>query len=146
MLSSDQKGAIAEAAIVHAAVLLGIGVLKPLTDGVRYDLAFDLGARLLRIQCKWAGRRGEVVAVRCCSTRRGRECFLRRRYTSAEVDGIAAYCPDTERCYFLPADLINGRAELSLRLGRTRNGQALRIRWADDYDFTRIDWESISGP
>ena len=146
MLSSDQKGAIAESAIVHAAVLLGIGVLKPLTEGVRYDLAFDLGTRLLRVQCKWARRRGDVVAVRCCSTRRGREAFLRRSYTTAEVDGIAAYCPDTGRCYLLPAGLVDGRAELSLRLGATQNGQKRRIRWADDFEFTRLDWDRISGP
>jgi hypothetical protein len=146
VLSSDQKGAIAEAAIVHAAVLLGIGVLKPLTEGVRYDLAFDLRTRLLRVQCKWARRRGDVVAVRCCSTRRGRDAFLRRSYTSTEVDAVAAYCPDTEQCYLLPADLVDGRAELSLRLDPTRNGQKLGIRWADEYDFTRLDWKSILGP
>ena len=103
MLSSDQKGAIAESAIVHAAVLLRIGVLKPLTEGVRYDLAFDL-------------------------------------------DAIAAYCPETELCYLLPSALVAGRRELSLRLDPTRNGQKQGIRWADDYDFTRLDWERIAGP
>ena len=41
--STDQKGAIAESAIVHAAIKLGIGVSKPLTDGDRYDLIFDFG-------------------------------------------------------------------------------------------------------
>ena len=45
-LSTDQKGAIAESAIGHAAIKLGIGVLKPLTDGHRYDLVFDLAAGL----------------------------------------------------------------------------------------------------
>jgi hypothetical protein len=53
-LSTDQKGAIAESAIVHAAIKLGIGVYRPLSDGERYDLIFDLGERLERIQCKWA--------------------------------------------------------------------------------------------
>jgi hypothetical protein len=46
----------------------------------------------------------------------------------------------------LPADIVDGRAELSLRLGATLNGQKLRIRWADDFDFTRLDWEGVSGP
>jgi hypothetical protein len=51
-LSTDQKGAIAESAIAHAAIKLGIGVYRPLSDGERYDLIFDLGERLERVQCK----------------------------------------------------------------------------------------------
>ncbi len=66
-LTTDQKGAIAESAIVHAAIKLGIGVLKPLTDGHRYDLAFDLeSGRLVRVQCKWAPLHGNVIVVRAC--------------------------------------------------------------------------------
>jgi hypothetical protein len=44
---------MAETAIVHCAARLSVGVYKPLTDGERYDLIFDLGSRLLRVQCKW---------------------------------------------------------------------------------------------
>ena len=44
MLTTDQKGAIAEAAIAFAAVKLGIDVYKPLSDGTRYDLIIDVGA------------------------------------------------------------------------------------------------------
>jgi PD-(D/E)XK endonuclease len=146
VLSSDEKGVIAETAIAHAAAKLGIGVLRPMSGGARYDLAFDLGTRFLRVQCKWARRHGGVILVRCCSSRRGRDQFLRLRYTSNEVDAIAAYCPDVDRCYFLPAAVIEGRAQISLRLASPRNGQRLRIRRADDFDFTRLDWESISGP
>ena len=61
MLTTDQKGAIAESAIVHAAIKLGVGVFKPLLDGERYDLIFDLRPRLIRVQCKWAMRNGEVI-------------------------------------------------------------------------------------
>ena len=54
MLTPDQKGAIAESSIAAAAIKLGIGVLEPLSDGRRYDLIFDVGSQLLRVQCKWA--------------------------------------------------------------------------------------------
>jgi hypothetical protein len=46
----------------------------------------------------------------------------------------------------LPGDLVDGRGELSLRLGAALNGRKHRIRWADDDDFTRLDWEGIAGP
>jgi len=49
MLTTDQKGAVAELAIAHAAAELGLGVFKPLTDGERYDLIFETGSTLLRV-------------------------------------------------------------------------------------------------
>jgi hypothetical protein len=61
MLTFNDKGAIAETATAAEAVRLGIFVLRPVVDGRRYDLVFDMGARLLRIQCKWARLRDDVV-------------------------------------------------------------------------------------
>ena len=52
MLTSDQKGSIAEIEIAAAAIRLGVGVYEPLNDGERYDLIFDDGVRLARVQCK----------------------------------------------------------------------------------------------
>ncbi len=43
MLTTDQKGAIAESAIVHAAIKAGIDVYRPVREGGRYDLIFDVG-------------------------------------------------------------------------------------------------------
>ncbi len=59
----NAKGAIAELKIATAATCLGVPVLRPMTERGRYDLAFEVGGRLLRVQCKWAGVRGEVVMV-----------------------------------------------------------------------------------
>ena len=41
-MTTDQKGAIAEACIAAAAIKLGVGVFRPLADE-RYDLIFDFG-------------------------------------------------------------------------------------------------------
>jgi hypothetical protein len=145
-VTTDQKGAIAETAIAHAAVKLGIDVYRPVVEGGRYDLVFGVGTSLLRIQCKWAVRHKGVVSVRCYSSRRTANGFRVRRYTAEEIDAIAAYCAELDRCFLLPACLVEGHGALSLRLEPTRNRQKLNIRWADEYDFTRLDWDSITGP
>jgi hypothetical protein len=49
VLTTDQKGALAEQAIAFEALTHGVGVSRPLGDE-RYDLIFDLRPRLLRIQ------------------------------------------------------------------------------------------------
>jgi PD-(D/E)XK nuclease superfamily protein len=59
VLTTDQKGAIAELAIAHAASELGVGVFKPPTDGERYDLIFEAGSTLLAFSA--SGRRSAVT-------------------------------------------------------------------------------------
>jgi hypothetical protein len=53
--TTNDKGNIAEAAVALEAIKLGVRVLKPVVEHCRYDLAFDLGERIVRVQCKWAG-------------------------------------------------------------------------------------------
>jgi hypothetical protein len=137
-LSTDQKGAIAESAIVHAAIKLGIGVFKPVTDGHRYDLVFDLFRRLVRVQCKWAPLYRNVVIVRVYSSRRTATGLSRRRYTAGEIDAIAVYCPELDRCFFIPAQRVDGHQQLSLRVEPSRNNQAVGVNWADDFAFERL--------
>jgi PD-(D/E)XK endonuclease len=54
VLTTDQKGAIAESAIAHEAAKLGVGVYRPLIEGGRYDLILEVNTQLIRVQCKWA--------------------------------------------------------------------------------------------
>jgi hypothetical protein len=58
-MTTDQKGAIAELAIELAAAKLGIEVYRPVAEGGRYDMILAPGSKLIRLQCKWASRRGK---------------------------------------------------------------------------------------
>jgi len=145
VLTTDQKGAVAELAIAHAAAELRVGVFKPLTDGERYDLIFDLRPELLRVQCKWASRHGDVVIIRCRSCRRTREGLVHRGYTLDEVDAIAAYCAELDRCYFVPLDRFGGRSDVQLRLVPARNNQQLGINWAEEFDLG-VRLRALLGP
>jgi hypothetical protein len=135
VLTTDQKGNIAEVAIALAGRKLGIDVYWPLGEGGRYDLILDVGGSLNRVQCKWAPRQGEVVVVRCYSTRRNRDGLLRRIYVEGEIDAYAAYCEEIDRCFFLPYREFAGRTQVHLRLSGTNNNQKFGVNWADDFDF-----------
>jgi hypothetical protein len=52
MLTTNQKGFIAEQAVILECARRASPVSRPLDDQ-RYDLVLDLGSRLLRVQCKW---------------------------------------------------------------------------------------------
>ncbi len=142
MLTTDQKGAIAESSIAAAAIRLGIGVYKPLFEGGRYDLIFDAGS-LVRVQCKWAVRQGDVVLIRCYSCRRTRDGLARRLYSAEDIDAFAAYCADLDQCYFLPFNQFEGRSQILLRLAPTGNNQRRGINWAREFEFGRLDWTAL---
>jgi PD-(D/E)XK endonuclease len=133
-VTPNQRGAIAEAAITKVAVELGVIVSRPVLDAP-YDLVFDLSERLLRVQCKWAVRKGDVAMIRCVRCRRGRDGYIRRAYEDGEIDVIAAYCADVDTCYLLPSSMSVNRMTVQLRLAPTLNNQRRLVNWAKDYEF-----------
>jgi prevent-host-death family protein len=137
-LTGNQKGAIAEAAIAAEATKLGIVVSRPNVDA-RYDLIFDTGNRLLRVQCKWAPRRGDVILIRTrgswYSPGRG---YVRSDYESTEIDAVAAFCSDTEDVYLLPIRLVASQSMIHLRLAETKNGQLAGLHSAAEYRLGAI--------
>ena len=134
-LTTSQKGAVAEAEVAAAAIRMRLLVLRPWTEGGRYDLGIDLGKQLLRVQCKWASRQGDVLTARCATCRHTPRGYLRTTYAASEVDAIGLYAPSTNHRYLVPIDEVEGLAVVRLRVAHTRNNQALRIRWARDFEF-----------
>ena len=122
-MTTNQKGAVAEAKIAAAALDLGLDVYRPLFEGGRYDLIFGLGRDLLRVQCKWANRRGDVVSVNLQTSRRGNTGHLRTSYTEDEIDALAAYCAELDQCWLLPASKVAGRRQIHLRCDRQRTSR-----------------------
>jgi prevent-host-death family protein len=129
----NNKGNVAEFEIAAAAAKLELSVLKPLTEHERYDLVLGVGGQLLRVQCKWARKVGDVIAINLTSSRRGPNGHVRARYTSDEVDAIAAYCEEVDRCYLIPMEVVAEQWSLQLRLAPARNGQRAALHFAEEY-------------
>jgi hypothetical protein len=138
MLTPTEKGNIAEAKLAAAAVELGIGVCLPIGDGCRYDLLLDFHPELMRVQCKYSARKGDVIVVRMRTTRFTPQGYVRTIYDASEVDAIGVYCPDLERCYLLPISDFEGQGHAHLRLARSRNNQEQGVRMAAPYELGAI--------
>jgi hypothetical protein len=90
MLTTHQKGNIAEHAVVYQATKLGIDVYRPVGEGGRCAMLFYLEGGFVRVQCKWASVYRDVIVVRCYSARRNRDGLVRRVYALEEIDAFAA--------------------------------------------------------
>jgi hypothetical protein len=134
----NHKGNVAELVIAAEAAALGLSVLKPMTEHEIYDLALDLGQRILRVQCKWATYKNGVVHIhvgRCRTKRRG---YARSTYQKGEIDALAAYCKVLDRCYLLPEEMVVGRYGIQLRTEPARNNQRAAINFAADYELGAV--------
>jgi prevent-host-death family protein len=137
VLSRNCKGALAESEITSAAIRLGIPVLKPVAEHGRYDLAFDIAGQMMRVQCKWASfdRGAGVIKVGLASSWCTPNGYEHRRYAEDEIDLVAVYCGDLDRCYLLPHELAVGRRGIWLRLTPPKNAQKACVNLASRFEF-----------
>jgi prevent-host-death family protein len=137
-MDSNRKGAIAEMKIATAATELGVPVLRPMTERERYDLAFELGGRLLRVQCKWASfdQTAGVIKVGLQGSWLSAQGYVRSSYSEDEIDLLAVYCADLERCYLLPSSMVAGRRAIYLRVSPSRNAQRACINLGTEYELS----------
>jgi prevent-host-death family protein len=135
--SPNIKGAVAELEIELAATRLRVPVLKPVAEHGRYDLGLEIGSRLFRVPCKWGRVDGDqaLVIVRVGGNRSTPGGYVRSVYRQDEIDLVAVYAGDIDRCYLLPMRVVEGRHEVRLRLREPANGQRAFINLASDFEF-----------
>lgn len=103
-MDTKLKGDIAEQAVALQALKQGWGVLKPLGDRLPYDLVFDIGGVLVKIQVKnaWLDpkRKNYVVDVR--RTKTNRRQMLRENYKIGDFDFAIVFIEALEVFYVMP--------------------------------------------
>jgi PD-(D/E)XK endonuclease len=111
------------------AVLLQMGkqVLLPFGGGIRYDLAYDEGGRLVRVQCKTARLTKGCLIFNTCSLGRKNEMH----HYDNDADFFGVYSPDLDSVYLI-AVKDTSRGKQSLRIDKPKSNMPT-IKWAADY-------------
>ena len=122
-------------AIAKEAARLEIPVLLPAWEHGRYDLGLEIADRILRVQCKWGRLQGDIVVVNLQTSRYTPNGYVQTSYSAGEVDVVAVYCGDLDRCYLLPESVFVDRRAIHLRLHPPLNGQRACINLAADFEF-----------
>lgn len=136
-MNSTQIGNISEGMVTAALLRVGHSVLLPVGSQRDYDLVFDDGKRLARVQCKTGRIRGGAVQFKTCTVVKvwGTGKVTSRSHT--EVDFFGIYCPQNGKVYLVPREDVDS-TQGTLRLVRPRNGQKLAIRWASTYEIAAM--------
>ncbi len=135
-MDTKLKGDIAEQATIVQALKRGWGVLQPVGDRLPYDLVFDIGTQLIKIQVKaaWLGQTSANYVVDNRRTKTNRRQMLRTPYTASDFDFAIAYIDLLEVFYIFPAAVfISYGSEIHLveaeKRQRKPRSAAYRDRW-----------------
>ncbi len=123
------KGAIAELHVCADLMKEGWHILLPYGENNRYDVVAEKDGRFLRVQVKYVTPRNGKLYVHCQSSNN----WSVDPYTAAQIDVIAAFNPQDQRVYYVPAGKMC-KSAMALRLEPTKNGQKKKIRYAKDFD------------
>jgi len=133
IINPTARGKRSESKILAELVEAGSSVLIPWGEE-RYDVALDVGGRLVRIQCKTGALRDGCIDFKTCVA------DIRRPLGDGgyhgQIEAFAVYCPQTRQAYLIPIQNLPGPTMGRLRIDPTRNGQLSGIRWARDFELT----------
>ena len=110
-------------------------MLTPVAEHGHCDLAFDLGKRIVRVQCKWGAldREKQVICTRIGRSRHTPRGYVLATYGREEIDAVGIYCGQVDTCYLVPVDLVADKYVLHLRVGPPQNHQRAALHYAADH-------------
>ena len=135
-MDTKLKGDIAEQSTIVQALKRGWGVLQPVGDRLPYDLVFDIGTQLVKIQVKaaWLNQSSGNYVIDNRRTKTNRRQMLRSPYQASDFDFAIAYIDDLDVFYIFPAEVfISYGSEIHLveteKRQRKPRSAAYRQRW-----------------
>ena len=131
---TKDKGDLGVACVITDLLKHGINVALPMSEHLPWDLiAIAPDGRLAKVQVKFVSMRPNgTLMIPGRSNWSDRHGTHRRHHQVGEYDGVAVYCPDTDHCYYVPTEEVQGR-DTTLRILETRNCQKLGVRMADRF-------------
>ena len=131
--NTTARGELSELEIALALTRDGKNLLRPLSSGLRYDLAIDNGdGTIARIQCKTGILKDGAIFFRAYNAdgRRPQGVVYR-----GQIEAFGVYCPQTCCAYLVPVEALDTLGTARLRLGPPRNGQVRRIKYAAAFEI-----------
>jgi hypothetical protein len=137
-MDTKLKGDIAEQAVVLHALRRGWGVLRPVGDRLPYDLVFDTGSRLVKIQVKaaWLDLPSGNYVVDNRRTKTNRRQMLRAPYQTSDFEFAIAYIAELEVFYIFPSEtFISYGSEIHLVEAEKRQRKPRSADYRDRWDL-----------
>ncbi len=107
MRNTQRKGDVAVAQCIATFTRLNYDILLPLTESAAYDIAIDIGARIVRVQVKYSSSR-EVDLRNIHSNSKG---YVIKKTKTNSYDWLYVLCSDNTE--FLVQECLEGRRSIT---------------------------------
>ncbi len=137
-MDTKLKADIAESAVITELLKRGFRVLKPVGDRLPYDLAVDLGNKLVRIQVKsaWFCSKTNSYVVDVRRTKTNRRQMLRSRYSKNDFDYAILYIDSLRVFYVMPITVFSSYgSSVSLIEANKRQRRPKSIKYRERWDL-----------
>jgi hypothetical protein len=127
------KGDIGVAKSIADLTGKGFDIMIPLSEHLPFDLVIYKNMNFQRVQVKYTSMRNNIINVD------GRGCWVDKhslhikKPNRSEIDIICAYCPELDKCFYVPIEKLPEGGQIILRLNKTKKNQKKRINFAKDY-------------
>ncbi len=121
---TKEKGDIGLTQVIANLQLNGITAALPLSEHLPFDLiAVNKDAKLSRVSIKYrAINTNGIIEIPLRTISSNSEGYKVKVTNLNEVDAFAIYCPDTNKCYYIPSTkLIGYKASMALSVGKSNN-------------------------
>ena len=134
-MTSKMMGGVGVLAVAKQLTSKGWLVSAPMIDSGHYDLIADTGSRLYRIQVKYVEKLKDgilIVKNRTHSVYAGK-ISKTVNYTEQDIEVLAVYCAELDKCFYIPIERAAGRGVIWLRVDSPIKEKA-NINYAKDFE------------
>lgn len=112
----------------------GYLILNPETEHAPFDLVAYKNGEFLRIQVKYRSMRNGAIEIPTSTSWADKNGSHRRFYDLSDLDYFAMFCPEVDKCYFVPTEDMLGKTCLKIRINEAKNNQVIGIVMASNYE------------
>jgi hypothetical protein len=125
----------------------GYGVLLPIGENTRYDLAIEDHGSLYLVQCKTGHLKNGAVMFRTASSYYHHpHPRTPAKHYRGQIDFFGVYCVETGAVYLVPIGALETDSYATLRVSAPRNNQLQKVRWARDYEIGTVAIGGLRAP
>lgn len=128
------KGDVGVGCVVAEILKHEMQIALTLSEHLPFDvIAIVEGRKLYRVSIKYVAARNEKIEIDLRSSWADKNGTHTIQFDPDSCDIIAAYCPDTGKCYFLPATMVSKTGRIYLYLSRPKRSYQPVVLIADDF-------------
>ena len=113
----------------------GFNIFTSLSEHLPFDLVAYKNGKFYRIQVKYRAMKDGAIMVGKRTSYADRNGSHNNYYDEKDIDIFCVYCPNNDKCYFIPNVEFN--KFLSLRILEPKKKQGSNVKYAVDYEFIK---------